>query len=314
MNFETQIALQRILLPAVCSLIGCYMLSRTELDEDDYVDEPVPGISALSIFGAAFCAVGMMASELWQRDLILKPYEWITWKASYRWEWIAWMIPGSMIALGLLRGIVTTPIHFSAMVGLWIGLMAIGVLYVCLNEGAAWADQTAKLLPWMAVSSAAALSNTAALNSIARSEGSRWVSCTILGQLGCVAAITLQSYASLGLCAVAGMGVALAASIIGAFFGSSSKLHYGWPLSTVVIPLAILAVACLVVSRFSFEAKTLPTWLIGSVFFLPSVIWGFDIVVGRVMANWFRVLLAAIICILAIGAILNITQPWNSEW
>ncbi len=314
MTFEVQVALQRLLIPAIGSLIGCYLLAKTDSGADWYDDEPVRGIAMATLWGAIFCAAGMIASDLWQRDLIAKPSEWSTWRATYRWEWMAWMIPASMVAFAVVRTFFAAPIHFTAMASNATGLIAVGIMFVCLNEGTAWEDQTAKILPWMAVSCAAILSNTCSLNSIARSEGARWVSLIVLAQLGCVAAISLQSYGSLGLWTLTGIGTTLGASVIGGVFGTSAKLHYGWQLSIVVVPLGIMAVACMAVSRFFYEAKPLPEWLIGSVVFLPTLVCIVDIVVGRVMQNWFRVLLAASVCCLILGSILTITKPWQSEW
>ena len=313
MSFEIQIALQRLLLPAVCSLIGCYLLSKTDQGEDWYDDEPLQGIAFPTLSGTLLCALGLICSDLWQRGIILKPIEWSQWKASYQWQWMVWMIPGSMLLLAVARSIFTVPIHFTAMAGIATATLAIGVLFVCLNERTVWDDQSAKLLPWMAVGGVAAMWNIASLNSIARSDGSRWVSLTVLGQLGCVAAVTLQSYASLGEWSLAGVGAAAGTSIVGVFLGAKAKLHYGWPLSTVVIPLGIMAISCLAVSNF-FESRPLPTWLIASVLFLPTLVCIVDIVVGRLMNSWFRVFLAGCVCCLVLGAILNITKPWHSEW
>ena len=311
MNFETQIVVQRLLLPAVCALIGSYILAKTDSGAAWYDDEPVQGIGSATLVGIFFCAIGIILSDLWQRNLLAHPSDW---RASYQWEWMSWMIPGSMIALAILRTIFTVPIQFTAIASYATGLIALGVMFVCINEGAAWEDQSAKLLPWMTVSCAAVFSNVFSLNSIARSDGSRWVSLTILGQLGCVAAITIQSYASLGLWAVTGIGVAIGASLVGMLYGTTAKVHYGWQLSIVVIPLAVMAVACMAVSRFAFESKPLPLWLIVSVVFLPTLVCIVDIIVGRIMQNWFRVLLAASVCCAILGTILNITKPWQSEW
>lgn len=313
MSFEIQIALQRLLLPAVCSMIGCYLLSTTDQGEDWYDDEPVRGIAFQTISGAFLCAIGLTCSDLWQRGIILKPMEWSQWQASYQWQWMVWIIPGSIVILAVARTVFAVPIHYTAMAGTTTASLAIGILFVCLNESTVWQDQSAKLLPWMATSGVAAIWNIASLNSIAKSDGSRWVSLTILAQLGCVAAITLQSYASLGEWSLAGIGAAAGASIVGVFLGSTAKLHYGWQLSTVVIPLGIMAITCLAVSSF-FESRPLPTWLIASVLFLPSLVCVVDIVVGRLMNTWFRVFLAGCVCCLVLGAILNFTKPWQSEW
>ena len=315
MSVELDIGLQRVVLPAVCSLIGCTLLVRTDQGEDWFDDEPVKGVAFPTVLGVILCAAGLIGSDLWQRGLITTPAEWSTWKASKQWEWMSWMIPASMVVLGLARAIFRIPTHFTGLAGTVTGAIAIGVLFVCLNEGAEWDDQREKLLPWMAASCLAAMCNMAALNSIARAGGSRWVSLTVLGQLGCVAAITLQSYGRLGEWAVAGIAVAMGASVVGAFGNSSSaKLHYGWQLSIIVLPLAVMAVACLAVSRFFFESQPLPIWLIGSVLFLPTLVGLFDFIVGRLTSEWFRVVLAALLCSLVLATILYITKPWQSAW
>ena len=314
MSLELDIGLQRVALPAVCSLIGCTLLVRTDQGEDWFDDEPVKGTAFPTILGAILCGVGMIASDLWKRGLIFAPAEWHAWKASYQWEWMIWMIPASMVVLALVRAVFSVPAHFTGLAGTLTGAIAVGVLFVCLNEGDVWDDQHPKILPWMAASCMASICNTAALNSIARAGGSRWVSLTVLGQLGCVAAIVLQSYASLGEWTVAGIGVALGACVAGGYRASSAKLHFGWQISTVVLPLAIMAVTCLAVSRFFFESHPLPIWLIGSVLFLPTIVGLFDVVLGRITSEWFRVVLAGLLCSLALGAILYITKPWQSEW
>ena len=313
MSFELQIVLQRLLLPAACSLIGCYILSRTDPGEDWHDDEPIRGMVFSTLLGAFLCAIGMICSDLWQRGIIAKPAEWLTWQASYQWQWMVWMIPGCMVIMALARSIFAIPIHYAALAGFVTATLAIGVLFVCLNQKTVWDDQKAKLLPWMAASCLAVMWNIASLNSISKSDGSRWVSLTILGQLGCVAAITFQSYASLGEWTLAGIGVAAGASLVGVFTGAKAKLHFGWQLSTVVIPLGIMAVACLAVSSF-FESRPLPIWLIGSVLFLPTLVGVVDFVFGRTANTRFRVLLATCVCCLVLGGIFYFTKPWQSEW
>lgn len=313
MSFELQILLQRLLLPAVCSLIGCYVLSRTDPGEDWYDDEPIRGMAFSTLFGAFLCAIGMICSDLWQRGIIANPDEWLTWQASYQWQWMVWMIPGCMVIMALARSIFSIPIHYAALAGFVTATLAICVLFVCLNEGTVWDDQKAKWLPWMAASCVAVMWNIASLNSIANADGSRWVSLTIIGQFGCVAAISFQSYASLGEWTLTGIGVAAGASLVGVFTGSKAKLHFGWQLSTVVIPLGIMAVACLTVSRF-FESRPLPIWLIGSVLFLPTLIGVVDFVFGRTANAWFRVLLATCLCCLVLGGIFYVTKLWQLEW
>lgn len=313
MNFELQIVLQRLLLPAVCSVIGCFILTRTDPGEERNDNEPIRGIVFQTLLGAFLCAIGMVCSDLWQRGIIAKPAEWLYWQASYQWQWMVWMIPGSMVIMALSRSLVAIPIHYAALAGFVTATLAICVLFVCLNQGTVWDDKKVKWLPWMAASCIAIMWNIASLNSIAKSGGSRWVSLTVLGQLGCVAAVTFQSYASLGEWALAGIGVAAGASLVGVIAGSKAKLHFGWPLSTVVVPLGIMAVACLSVSSF-FQSRPLPIGVIGSVLFLPTLVGFVDFVFGRTANPWFRVFLATSVCCLVLGGVFYFAKLWQSEW
>ncbi len=310
MSLELEIALQQFLLPALCALVGCWILARTDQGEDCFEDEPVRGIGFQTLFGVTVCGVGIVLSDLWQRGILGEPTEWLTWKPSRDWERIAWMVPGCMLAMGFLRSIISTPIQFSGVAGSFTASAAVGMLYVSLNEKVVWEDQPSNLIPWMAAGCAAAILNVSSLNSIATSGGYRWVSLVALGQFGCVGAITLQSYPSLGQWCVVGIGVSLGASIVGFFFRSATKLHYVWPLSIVVLPLGIMAVVCSVLSPFFFQAHTLPLWLTGTVLFLPTIVWAIDLVFGRLYGSWLRVFFAGIVCSLALGAIFYITKPW----
>jgi hypothetical protein len=163
----------------------------------------------------------------------------------------------------------------------------------------------------MAAGCAAAILNVSSLNSIATSGGFRWVSLVMLGQFGCLASIILQSYASLGRWCVVGIGAALGASIVGFFSRSTTKLHYVWPLSIVVLPLGIMAVVCAVLNPFFFQSHTLPLWLNGTVLFLPTIVWVVDLVLGRLYGDWMRVFFAGSVFSLTLGAIFYITKPWE---
>lgn len=311
MSLEQEIALKQFLLPALCALVGCWILARTDRGEDRFEDEPVRGIGFQTLLGVAVCAMGIIFSDLWQRGILGEPTEWLNLKPSYQWERIAWMVPGCMIAMGLLRFVVSTPVQFAGIAGSFTASIAVGILYFSLNQKEVWEDHQSKLLPWMAAGSAAAILNVSSLNSIATSGGFRWVSLVMLGQFGCLAAIILQSYASLGRWCVVGIGVALGASIVGFFSRSTTKLHYVWPLSIVVLPLGIMAVVCLVLSPFFFQAHTLPLWLTSTVLFLPTIVWAVDMVFGRLYGAWLRVAFAGSVCSLALGAIFYITKPWQ---
>ena len=311
MSLELEIALQQFLLPAICGMLGCWILAKTDQGEDCFEDDPVRGIGFQTWLGVVICGLGIIFSDFWQRGIIAKPMEWMSWKPSYQWEWIVWMVPGCMLVLAVLRTIISTPVHYAGIAGSFAASMAVGILYASLNEEAVWKEHQNKLLPWVAAGIAAAILNIASLNSIATSGGFRWVSLVILGQFGCLTTIIFQSYASLGRWCVVGIGVSFGASIVGLVYRSSTKLHFAWPLSVVVLPMAIMAAVCLVLSKFFFEAHTLPLWLSSSVLFLPTIVCAVDIVFGRLSNAWFRVFFAGSVCSLILGAIFYITKPWE---
>jgi hypothetical protein len=304
-----QIALQQILLPGVFSVLGCWLLSTIDQGKDWYEEwydrEPAKKVLMVSVLGTVLCGLGMILSDFWQRELIAKPAEWSTWKASYQWQWMVWMIPGLMVLLALVRGTFQLLVCYTA-------TAAIG--FVCLNEGSLWEKQHTELLTWLTLSMVASIWNATSLCSIATSGGSRWVMLVLMGQFGCITAITVQSYGSLGAWASTGIGVSLGASLVSLVRKSNAKLHGDWYLVSVAAPLAIMAVVSFTVSRFFSESHSLPNWLVGLVLFLPTVVCIVDIIVGRLTTGWFRVCLAASACSAVLGTILYITKPWQSQW
>lgn len=314
MSFELQILLQRLLMPFLLSSVGCYLLATTDQGEEEgYDDEPARGILFATLFGAVLCGVAMIAADLWSRGQIAKPMEWSQWRAKYQWEWMVWMIPASMLAMAILRCWFSIPIHYVGMAFTASVSIAIGILYMCLNEGIAWQDQSDKLFPWVTLGLVAILWNTLSLNSIARSGGSRWNPLITLAQLGCVGYLAFQAYASLGEWVLTGIGVALGASLIALIQGSSSRLHFGWQLSTVVVPLGIMAVCCFAVSQF-FEPPKTPDWLVGCVLFLPSLIGVIDLTIRQIYSTWVRVFVAALVCTSLLAILVYYVPPISGEW
>jgi hypothetical protein len=288
-------------------------LSTTDQGEEWYDDEPVKGVWFQTILGAFLCALGMVAAELWHDGVLAKPALWLQWRPKYQWNWMVWMIPSAMLIFAVFRSIFSIPVHYAAHALTVTSSLTAFILYVCLNEGALWQDQSSKLQWWLAMGVVATIWNTMSINAIARSGGSRWVPLITLAQLGCVAALILQAYGSLGEWVLTGIGVCFGASVVSLVKGSSAKLFFGWQLSTIVVPLGIMAVSCLVVSRF-FETPAVPNWLLGIVLGLPTVVGAIDLCIGRLTNPWTRAIIAAVACGLVLGAIVFLAIPVKQEW
>jgi hypothetical protein len=313
MSFEMNIVMQRLVLPAIFAMVGCYLLARTDQGEDWYDDERVRGLGFPTLLGAFLCGLGLVVSDFWSRGILGQPEVWGEWKASYQWQWMVWMIPGSMLLFAITRTIFGVPIQYGSMAALLTCSLAVAVLFVCLNEGVVWQDQSDKLMPWLAAGLVAVVWNVHSMNAIARSGGSRWNTLIATAQLGCVAVIAMQAYASLGLWATAGIGTAIGATVVGLAKGSTAKLYFGWQLSTVVIPMLMMAAGVLVVSRF-FETTSVPVWLVWSALFLPSLAGLADLVFGRLSSPWVRPFFAALVCGGILGWLIFLAMSNKPEW
>jgi hypothetical protein len=318
MNFEIQVFLQRIAIPAVASLAGGWLLLSTEAGTENHEDEPLQGIFFKTLLGTILCGIGLLASDLLQRGLLFKPEEWLSWKASYQWQWMAVLIPSSFVVLGLLRSVLPIPKSIANIAWPMLAILTACTLIVSLMEpdmlnAEKWKEELKSLLWCIAVGTVAILLNIATLDNLARSGAARWTPLVLLGQLGCVAAIILQSYASLGEWTLACIGSTVGLSVGSLITRSQPPTFAGWQLSPVVFPLTIASGTSLLLSPY-FQSHSLSHWLQGSVLFLPTAVWLVDIVFARYGNAWVRASCAAVICGVLLATILLITKPFQSEW
>ncbi|MCE3017522.1 MAG: hypothetical protein ACK56W_15975 [Pirellula sp.] len=318
MNFEIQVFLQRIAIPAVASLVGGWILLSTEECTENYEDEPLQGIFLKTLLGTVLCGTGLLASDLLQRGLLLKPEDWLSWKASYQWQWMAILIPSSFVVLGLLRSSLPVPKSIANIAWPMLAILTTCTVVVSLMEPDVlkeekWKEELKSLLWRIAVGTAAILLNIATLDNLARSGAARWTPLVLVGQLGCVAAIILQSYASLGEWTLACIGSTVGLSIGSLIKGSQPPTFASWQLSSIVFPLTIASGVSLLLSPY-FQSQPLSLWLQGSVLVLPTAVWLVDIIFTRFANPWVRALCAAGICSVLLAAILLITKPFQSEW
>ena len=318
MNFELQVFLQRIAIPAVASLAGGWLLLSSEEGTENYEDEPLQGIFLKTLIGTILCGIGLLASDFLQRGLLFKPEAWHSWSASYQWQWMAIIIPSSFVLLGLQKALLPIPKSIANIAWPILAILTAVTLTGSLMEPDAWKVETWKeevksVMLSICIGTAAILLNIATLDNLARSGAARWTPLVLLGQLGCVAAIILQSYASLGEWTLACIGSTVGLSIGSLIKGSKPPTFATWQLAPIVFPLAIASGVSLSLSPF-FQSRPLPLWLQGSVLFLPTAVWLVDIVFTRYGNAWIRALCAAVICSVLLVVILLITKPFQSEW
>jgi len=318
MNFELQVFLQRIAIPAVASFVGGWILLSTEEGTENDEDEPLQSIFFKTLLGTILCGMGLLASDFLQRGLLFKPEEWLNWKASYQWQWMAILIPSSFVVLGLLRSILPIPKSIANIAWPMLAILTACTLIVSFMEpdvldAETWKEELKSLLLRIAVGTAAIILNIATLDNLARSGAARWTPLVLLGQLGCVAAIVLQSYASLGEWTLACIGSTVGVSVGSLIKGSQPLTFAGWQLSSIVFPLTIASGTSLLLSPY-FQSEPLPLWLQGSVLLLPTVVWLVDIVFARYGHAWVRAVSAAVICSVLLATIFLITKPLPSEW
>jgi len=312
-SFENQIIIQRLAVPGVAGLIGCWILLTTRYAPEGAEDIPLDGIVGRTILGSLVCAFGLIASDFLQRDILFKPAKWLALDSSYRWKWMAIGIPIVIVIVGLLRCFVRKPNRYVALVWPCLVSLAVGTLFFCLMEEDTWGNVWPAIIQSLALGVVASTLNIATIDNLASSGAARWASLVLVGQLGAVAAIAFQSYGSLGEWALACIGLALGASLSGFLIESRPSVFANWQLSTVLYPLCIAAVASMCLTGF-FRSEPLPIWLNASILFLPTIVWLVDLIFMRDRNNWLRASLAAILCGVPLATILIMTKAFESSW
>ncbi|MCU0706968.1 MAG: hypothetical protein MUF23_01620 [Pirellula sp.] len=316
MNFETQVVLQRIVVPSLLGLAGGFVLSRCErralATADGSGDSPLRLAATASILGALFVGAGLIASDLWQRGLITNPATWRRWDAREPWMWMVWMVPSLMFVLGLLKGLGRTPGRFATWCLPIVVIGAAGILYVALPQGSGYEDKLKDAVRWLALGTVAATVNAVCLNTIAAQPGGRWAPCVLLAQLGCIAGIVLQSYASLGEFVLSAIGILIGLSIVSLAIPSPSTHDYGWQLAPAVLAMSVLAVACLAVSTF-YVSTPPATWLVLSILFLPALVGCVNCILQKQPWGW-RVAAAIVLCGALLAVVIVSAINNKPEW
>lgn len=310
--FEFQVLIQRIVMPSLLGLAGGILLLRCERPSFSKGENPIRGVAIASIFGSILVGAALIVSDFWQRELIANPLSWRRWEAREPWMWMVWLIPGLILGLGIFKSLVAIPSRIATWFLPWLVVGAVGCFYIALPQGQSYRDQLPNAIRFLAIGIAATALNSVSLNAIASHPGGRWATLTLLAQLGCIAGLAFQSYASLGEFILAGFGVTLGLSLVSLFHSSEHTTDYGWPLAPAVLGLTVLAAVSLAVSTF-YVTTPPPTWLWTSILFLPTIIAGIDWFLVEKHWGW-RLAMAAIIWALILSTVVAMAMQSKSDW
>lgn len=311
-SFEVEVLLQRIAMPGLVGLLGGFLLSRCERGSAATGDVPLRHVGWASFWGAWVVGAALIASDLWQRGMITDPSTWRRWDAREPWMWMVWMVPGLILFLGATKALLATPSRFATWCLPWVVVGAAGILYVALPQGKGYEEQLPSAIRWLALGIAASAMNSVSINAIASRPGGRWGPAVLLAQLGCIAGLAWQSYASLGEFLLAAFGVALGITLVSLFLSSGPTSDYGWPMAPAVLGLTVLAAAGLAVSTF-YVSEPPPMWLLLSILFLPSLIGSMDVWLRGKHWGW-RIAAAIVIWSLVLSAVVARAMQSGSTW
>ncbi|MFN7733527.1 MAG: hypothetical protein ACK5OB_16640 [Pirellula sp.] len=311
LNFETQVALQRIAVPLVLATVGGLLLSRRSAGSGASASAASPAAWS-TLLGAMLVAAGPCVSELWKRDLLLQPARWHEWSATEPWMWMVWIVPASVIMVAIWRCAMSSSWTFATWMFPWgVSVAALG-LYVCLPQGQGWLDKSSDVVRWLVAATIAFAWNQWGIDTIASSPGGRWAPWVLVAQFGAIAGLALQSYASLGEWALVGVGFSAGLAIAALLSGDTQSMPMGWPAAVGVIPGLWMAVASLAVSQFYITTPP-ANWLLGLVLFLPTLVALIDLLIKKRSA-WVRAIVAAVACGIVIAIAIAITMQSRPEW
>lgn len=312
MSLEMQVAVYRLIVPAVFALIGSLILVTIETKDYWNEDEPVRGAFWRNVFGTLLCGLGIVVSDFLDREILNTPTAWRQWAAKEPWNFLVWLIPGVMIAYAIARSIVSVPIKFATVVWPLLASAAVACLWICTPQGTGWEDKQGEVLSWMALGVIAIVWNFYSLDAIALRGGLRWSGWVLVAHMAAASMFVLQSYASFGMWTLVGVAVAAAAALVGSLRLFSAQQSCSWQLSPITFGLSIQALTSMIVGAF-YHSELPNRWLFGGLLFLPTVVSLVDLPF-RKFNSWARAAIAAIVSCIILGTLAYQILSQKPEW
>ncbi|MCU0711729.1 MAG: hypothetical protein MUC43_06690 [Pirellula sp.] len=312
---EQQILIFQLFIPFVLAGIGSWLITSAP-PLDDWEPPYIWQSLAWMLPGVLLISLGIWMADFGRRGILDQPAQWLSWSSNSRWEWLVFLVPAAVLLLAMLRSLLSSTSKLSQVTWPVSIFLAISIMAWCLSDqfkGNRWSWEV--LFAWMVVGCVAITVNLGSLENMAASGSSRWVLLVLAGQMGCISAYAAQSYLSLSLWITSCSAIVFGAFVCSLFRSTKGQSFGLWHLSILMIPLAIATVPTLFLAdRYSPAKDRLPLWLIGTVMFLPTLVWFLDIVYTRECRQWLRVLVAFLICASVLSTIIILTKPFETEW
>lgn len=269
-EFEGKLLLFRVLVPLVFGALSAWFLRhRLELpattDGESGPEAKRPGARGLGwALGCVLVWIAFWVSELGSRGILLSPQQWSSWEARERWMHWVWIGPLVLSNWIAVKAIMKSSPLASAVIALFMGLAMALMAWFMFPDGSGYADQRTWFFVLSLLSLVFALSNRVLVHWRQKTAGSVWFGWVHVMHLGCVAAVVLQSYASLGEWMVFSGSMMAGVMLV---LGLSKQ---AWCESSLTPLLAFSAVAGLCLSR-AYSWSPLPTGVLVLLLGFPSL-------------------------------------------
>jgi hypothetical protein len=269
-EFEGKLLLFRVLVPLVFGALSAWFLRhRLELpattDGESGPEAKRPGARGLGwALGCVLVWIAFWVSELGSRGILLSPQQWSSWEARERWMHWVWIGPLVLSNWIALKAIMKSSPSASAVIALFMALTMALMAWFMFPDGSGYADQRTWFFVLSLLSLVFALSNRVLVHWRQETPGSVWFGWVHVMHLGCVAAVVLQSYASLGEWMVFSGSMMAGVMLV---LGLSKQ---AWCELSLTPLLAFSAVAGLSLSR-AYSWSPLPTGVLVLLLGFPSL-------------------------------------------
>ena len=304
-----------MLVPLVFGALSAWFLRhRLELpattDGESGPEAKRPGTRGLGwALGCVLVWIAFWVSELGSRGILLSPQEWSSWEARERWMHWVWIGPLVLSNWIAVKAIMKSSPHASAVIALFMALAMALMAWFMFPDGSGYADQRTWFFVLSLLSLVFALSNRVLVHWRQETVGSVWFGWVHVMHLGCVAAVVLQSYASLGEWMVFSWSMMAGVMLV---LGLSKQ---AWCESSLTPLLAFSAVAGLSLSR-AYSWSPLPTGVLVLLLGFPSLAALVDGFVCRFLRGSLvgRVAILFVILGIALGIIYAFVVRNEPQW